>query len=531
MMDHGVLRPFCLAAAVLVTVPTMAASDEQVQKLIERLEAAEARIQELEEQRQPHKTVSTNFSSSTSPFSATIWTDENGDEEDEGTVAKEWGDKWKEQTETNDELNRAIRKSVQSGTSATKSMKVIGRIHADYWGFPGSSPGINVIETGNPNDTPQDRVGFRRMRFGVRGDVSPNLGYRIEMEFAGGHNSEFRDAFISVKDMSWLETVIIGNHKRPYGLDHLNSSRHNVFLERPFVIESFNQDCRRLGVSSNGVSENQAWNWRYGVWNQRLIQDEGHFISDHLQGEFAGRLANTYWYDERSGGRGYAHWAVSTTFAHPDGSTGGDPADFGESESQNEARFRHRPEARTDQRWLDTGRIAGADWYEMIGLEKVINIGSLQIVGEYQNLFMQRDTGFRDLHLHGGYVYASYFLTGEHMPWNRKNGTLDRVKPFENFFLVDRCCGRTGTGWGAWQVAARYSYADFNDHDSSLAINNQNVFGGIGESLTLGLNWLWNANTRLQMNYINGTINSRNVGGILNGGEYDIVGARFMIDF
>ncbi|MCH2211096.1 MAG: OprO/OprP family phosphate-selective porin [Fuerstiella sp.] len=507
----------CLAVLALMGGPAAFALDEPEQRLIQRLEAAEARIKELEKQL-PIQEKSSDTSSE--PFTSASWAPKPG------TYVKDpssdWLEKWEEQQEANDELTASIKKSVQSGTSATKSMKVVGRIHADYWGIPDSSPGINVIETGDPNNTPQDRAGFRRMRFGVRGDVSPNMGYRIEMEFAGGNDSEFRDAFISVKDASWLQTVIVGNHKRPYGLDHLNSSRHNVFLERPFVIESFNQDCRRLGVSSNAVSEDQAWNWRYGVWNQRLIQDEGNYISDHLQGEIAGRLANTYWYDESSGGRGYAHWAVSTTFAHPDGSTGGDPTDFGETESQNEARFRHRPEARTDQRWLDTGRIAGADWYEMIGLEKVINIGSLQIVGEYQNMFMQRDTGFSDLHLHGGYVYASYFLTGEHMPWNRKNGTLNRVKPFENFFLVDRCDGGSGTGWGAWQVAARYSYADFND---------QNIFGGVGESLTLGLNWLWNANTRIQFNYINGTINDRAVGGQLTGGDYDIFGTRFMIDF
>ena len=108
------------------------------------------------------------------------------------------------------------------------------------------------------------------------------------------------------------------------------------------------------------------------------------------------------------------------------------------------------------------------------------------------------------------------------MPWNRNTGTLGRPEPFENFFLVDRCSGGKGTGWGAWQVAARYSYADFNDED---------ILGGKGESVTLGLNWLWNANTRLQFNYISGEIRDRDIGGILTSGRYDIVGARFLIDF
>jgi phosphate-selective porin OprO/OprP len=513
----------------------MGASDEQIRKLIERLEAAETRIQELEQLQNQSAPVAKDVDAGASTVAPVSWAADDGDKVDPTIkeLTSDWEKKWNAQAKTNSDLKEAFKKSVQSGSSGTKLMKASGRIHMDYWGIPNASPGINLIETGNVNNTPQDRVGFRRMRFGLGGDVNPNVGYQIEMELAGGNNSEFRDVYISAKDLSWLQTVIVGNHKRPYGLDQLNSSRYNVFLERPFVIESFNQDARRLGVSSNGVSDDEAWNWRYGVWTQRLIQNEGNYTSDHLQGEIAGRLANTYWYDKRSGGQHYAHWAISATFAHPDGSTGGDPAapNFGLTESQNEARFRHRPEARTISRWLDTGRISGADWYEMIGVEKVINFGPLQFVGEYQNLFMQRDTGFRDVHLHGGYVYASYFLTGEHMPWNRKTGTLDRVKPRENFFMIDRCCGGTDTGWGAWQVAARYSYADFNDQDGIPGITNQDVVGGLGESVTLGLNWLWNPNTRLQFNYINGTIRNRNVGGALVGGNYDILGARFSIDF
>ena len=514
------VRTTIACALFVVATGAAYADDVSYETLLNRLEETERRLKELEQQN-----LSPVYSASLSRSLVPPASDEpaadatDGDDKLEA-LTKKWEEKWEKQEETNDALKSALKKSVQPGSSATTKMKVIGRIHADYWGIPDSSPGTNLLETGDPAISPQDRLGFRRMRFGVGGDVSPNMGYRIEMEFAGGNDAEFRDAYISMKDVSFFQKIIVGNHKRPYGLDHINSSRYNVFLERPFVIESFNQDARRFGVSSNGFSADQAWNWRYGVWNQRLMQDEGNYISDHLQAEIAGRIAHTYWYDEMSDGRGYAHWAISGTAAHPDGTTGGDPptALFGQRRSQNEARFRHRPQARTDQRWLDTGRIAGADWYEMIGVEKVVNIGPLQMVGEYQTLFMQRDAGFQSLFLHGGYVYASYFLTGEHIPWNRKSGQLGRMKPFENFFLVDRCCGGTGRGWGAWQIAARYSYADFVDKD---------IIGGVGESWTLGMNWHWNPNTRLQMNYIMGEI--RNNGGV--SGNYDIIGARFMIDF
>lgn len=51
---------------------------------------------------------------------------------------------------------------------------------------------------------------------------------------------------------------------------------------------------------------------------------------------------------------------------------------------------------------------------------------------------MQRSVG-PDLSFGGVYCYASYFLTGESMTWDRKSGQLGRVTPFENFFLVRTC--------------------------------------------------------------------------------------------
>ena len=423
-------------------------------------------------------------------------------------------------------------KTIASSGHGEATMKVNGRIHADLWTFPDSDAAINTFETGNPLHSPQDSFGFRRLRFGVKGDLWKTMRYKIEMEFAAGNDVEFRDAYFGFEDLPCLQTVLIGNQKRPYGLDHLNSSRYNVFLERPFVIESFNQDARRLGVQSYGVSEDQSWNWRYGVFNQRLVQDEGNYRSDHWQLEFAGRIANTFWYDEASGGRGYAHWAISGTTADPDGTAGANRA-------SNEARFRHRPEARSASRWLNTGRIDGADNYQMVGLENVWNFGALQLVGETQNMWLKRDPGFGpDLHLNGAYVYAAYFLTGEHMPWKRSSGTLDRIKPFENFFLVDTCCDGVQGGWGAWQIAYRWSYADFND---------DNIQGGRGTSHTLGLNWYWNAYARMQFNAIYGEIEDAaisggdNVNDIPGGdprlpvttqsGDYTILGMRFMVDF
>lgn len=413
-------------------------------------------------------------------------------------------------------------KSTTAMGHGDESMKISGRVHLDYWGFPESTPAINVFENNDPAISPQDRVGFRRLRFGVAGKLWETMLYKIEMEFAGGNNVEFRDAFFGWHNAQNSRVLLVGNQKRPYGLDHINSSRYNVFMERPFVIEANNQDARRLGIQSFGFSEDLAWNWRYGMFNMQNIQSTGNYIGDHYQGEAAARLANTFWYDEASNGRGYGHWAVSGTLADPDGINADDAGN-----ASNQGRFRTRPEARSTNRWIDTGGIAGADNYQLLGLENVWNFGALQLVGEYQNVWLDRNGG-EDLHFDGGYVYAAYFLTGEHMPWDRETGQLERVVPYENFFLVDTCNDGVRGGWGAWQIAYRLSYSDYNSDD---------IFGGRGLSHTFGLNWWWNPFARMQFNALYGEIDDHegfsedgDSLGILSG-HYTILGTRLMVDF
>ncbi|QDU94710.1 OprO/OprP family phosphate-selective porin [Lignipirellula cremea] len=494
-------------------------TQEEVQALLSRLQTTEARLQRLELQRLPQvddkgvqhlpAVYQGGAAALPQPMPEGAVEEISGAEEEKEEEDDE--DSLDDRLQKIEDLLEKQKKSddkKKADAAKKPTQKWAGRVHFDYWGFPDEGALPNFLETGDPNAQPQDLFAFRRLRFGVSGTIPDNMQYKIEMEFAAPNALAFKDAYLGWEELPFLQTVLLGNQKRPYGLDHLNSSRYNVFMERPFAVEAFNQDARRVGLQSYGVSENEAWNWRYGTFLMRDLQNVGAQRSDDYQMEVAGRLANTIWYDESSGGRGYAHWALSGTCAFPDGG--------------DQARFRTRPEARTASRWIDTGVIAGGQNYQMGGVEGVVNIGAFSVVGEYQTCNVNR-TNAESLNFHGGYVYVAYFLTGEHTPWDRESGTLDRTKPFENFFLIRRngsgCCG----GWGAWQIAARYSMGDFTDQD---------VVGGEAESLTIGLNWWWNPNARMQFNYIHGHItNADAIPAIATSGDYDIFGARFMVDF
>ena len=408
-------------------------------------------------------------------------------------------------------------------------LNFFGRIHLDYWGFPQVADDIVDNVENRPDGPIKERWNFRRVRIGVKGDLNDNMLYKYEAEFANGSGkTEYRDLFIGFKDVPVFQTVLIGNQKRPYGLDHLNSSRYNVFIERPFIIEAFNQDARRLGIQSYGISEDLRYNWRFGFFNQQLTQNSSGWKGTKFPGEIAGRWATTFWYDEASDGRGYGHFAVSGSL--------GDAGNTSDPNNPNNRinLYRTRPEARSDKRWLDTGVLEDAELSSLFGLEYVLNVGAFQFVGEYLHSNVSRN-GMRDLQFDGGYFYVAYMLTGEHMPWNRKTGCLARIKPFENFFIVRDCDGCVRRGKGAWQIAARYSKADLTDQDGAFA---ENIYGGNGHSLTLDVNWYWNPYARMQFNWLVGAIKDRrnpadpNQGLVGPGnGDYDILGARWMVDF
>ena len=514
-----------LCALAVLASGTTKAEEVTFETLLQRLQNTEQRLQELEQQNSPtFRNASLGYDEN--PLVAVPPADEDKGEEktDEPTFddrLKKLEDGWQDLDKAWSGFEKAEAKK-KADAAKKPTYKIGGRIHADFWSFPEDDGGVGFFENpigtlppGRVGADPEDRFAFRRIRLEAGGDILDHMLYRFQIDFANPGTAAMKDVYFGFKDLPGNQTLLIGNQKRPLGLDHLNSSRMNVFIERPMVVETFNSDARRPGICMYGVTDDESLNWRYGAYYLENISTDGAYIGDQRQMSGNFRLAGSPWYDDSSGGRGYFHWAVAGMLARPDGN------DTGIDDNRNEGRFNTRPEARSNSSWLNTGRIAGADWFETVAVESIFNVGPLQIVGEYMHTFMQRD-GFADTQFPGGYVYVNYMLTGEHIPYDRKSGTIGRLKPFENFFLVDHCGGGKAVGWGALGIGARYSYLDLSDAD---------VLGGVGESVTLGLNWYWTPYSRLQFNLIHGEINDRNPAVGATSGDYTILGTRFAVDF
>ncbi len=129
--------------------------------------------------------------------------------------------------------------------------------------------------------------------------------------------------------------------------------------------------------------------------------------------------------------------------------------------------------------FVDTGQIPASDFQEY-GAEWAWVNGPLSFQAEFACANVIADAGGTQFY-HSGYAYVSYFLTGEHRPYERKRGRVDRVIPFTNFFCVRSKDCDVCHGLGAWEIAARWAYIDL-DQSPNIGAGRMNCY-------TVGLNW------------------------------------------
>jgi phosphate-selective porin OprO/OprP len=116
-----------------------------------------------------------------------------------------------------------------------------------------------------------------------------------------------------------------------------------------------------------------------------------------------------------------------------------------------------RPELRIDPTVLaTTGGIANTEHAQVYSVEAAASYGPFYAQGEYFFYNVDRLTGLSSLNFQGGYVEASYTLTGESHSYNAGSAAYSGIVPANPFSTA------TG-GWGAWEIAGRYSVVDLND--------------------------------------------------------------------
>jgi phosphate-selective porin OprO/OprP len=368
----------------------------------------------------------------------------------------------------------------------------------------------------------QDGADFRRARLAASGNVSEQISYFMQMDFAFFGRPTFTDLWITANDVPVFGNIRVGQWKQPFSLEVVSSFRYTTFMERSVIFQPFTP-FRHLGIGFYDWSEDLNTTWAASLI--RTGQDQfGGSISDDGGNGVVGRLTHLLHWDEASEGRGYLHVGGAYYLNSPPNDT---------------VRFRSIPEMFVGEQpganppgtsgqavpgqlngtpfFVDTNNL-NVETVNTFGAELLWVQGPLSLQTEAVVAVVDRSGNQETLSLPGGYLQVGYFLTGEHRPYDRKAGAIDRVKPFENFFWVRTCDGHGEYGMGAWEVAGRVSYIDLND---------ANVRGGEMTDLTLGINWYLNPYTKLVANYIHSFTEHPTFGDT----ETDIYAMRAQIDF
>ena len=352
----------------------------------------------------------------------------------------------------------------------------------------------------NPTGVELDGTGIKRARLTAFGSVAENVDYRFQFELGGFGRPTITDMYPDIKEVPLLGFVRIGQYKQPFSLEELTSFRFNPFMDRSsiFIFHPF----RRTGVGFYDWTEDGRWTWFVSAF--RGFQDfYGNDLTDNGGYGFAARGTHCLYY-ENDGADVWHFGAVYSLIAPSGGGIqfgrfGGNSPELGLIQGQfgTESFRQNQSMVNTGKQLLNTydpktGKgNRGTAYYQDFHLETAVVRGPFSFQAEGDIVPISMNDGRTPIFA-GGYLFMTYFLTGEHRTYDRNLALFDRIRPKVN-------SGKGHPFGGAWELTARLNY---------ITLDSQGVKGGTLIDPTFGFNWYMNPFTKLTFNYIPVYLNS-----------------------
>jgi len=323
-----------------------------------------------------------------------------------------------------------------------------------------------------------------------------------------GNALSYADVWLGVKDIPYIGRIRAGQMYEPLSLEQLTSDNWVTFIEKSLPVNAL-VPSRNTGFEVLNTACNDRLGWMLGYFLQQqastssngVYKDStGDLFSPHLDStQVAGRITGLPWYENNGEhllhlGVGYAHnFRSDSTISTNPGTLD----------------YKSSPEANLFNPLVDTGNFL-AKGVDIVDPEVALVYGPLSLQGEYmwvQAHDVKSTSGASlgndgEASFFGWYAYASYFITGEHRPYNKTaspsdyQATFGRIIPNHNFNpLIGGC--------GAWEVAFKISQLDTNDIAAGFN-------GGKETDYTFAINWYLNPNMMVKMNYVRAEVDSHN---------------------
>lgn len=293
---------------------------------------------------------------------------------------------------------------------------------------------------------------LRRMRLEFTGEFFDRWYFHIEPKFVED-GVELEEAWLGVRLDSHL--IMFGRMKEPFSFEEMASQRHMDMLNFSILNQFVPAEDHGVTVIGNFDILEYGAGFYNGTGSDDTTSDK----------DGALRLVLHPWGGLQFGG------AVTV---------GRQETDVSGEELRTEARVEWATFLPGTE--IEDERVR---W----GAEAALLEGPFAASAEF--IRIRQEVNEATVHLTGGYVQASYVLTGEGKSWKGERVRIWKgVKP-ERPFLKD-------PDLGAWQVVARWSRLALDDELSPFVTN----FPDRIDSYTLGVNWYANEFVKIKLNYL-----------------------------
>lgn len=380
----------------------------------------------------------------------------------------------------------------ESGDKET-SIKLIGRLHADYRNFDYSES-----SDGTGGATGSDTFDMRRARLGFEGTFKKYYKFKVQTDMAAANKLD--EAYLNI---GWWKQAQLrfGQFKMPAMLEEMTSSNNIDFMERTMAngsVAGKERGAMLHGAPLPGMTYELAFSTGEGQNNaEDDIRVDGIDTLARVTANFAEMMGNKDMVLHAGLMYSTTDLDQANTSIGYDASTEGKGVKF--FDAKTIAAIADDTEVERDR----------------TGVEAAVAYGPFKLQGEWTKVgydFDETGTAATDgcLDIETWYAQAVWNITGE--PWAKmyKGGAWGGLKPKNDF-------DPSGSGWGAWQAGIRYSKFDADDGFRST--------GSVGfleaDAWTLGLNFYPNSNTRIMLNYVRSDFEEQDSQVLVNGRSVD----------
>ena len=365
------------------------------------------------------------------------------------------------------------------------SIGFTGDIQFDSGGYINFHPDSKVV---GPQEL-SDGVNARRARIGVTGTAAGNWGFALVYDAGNSQDTAPKGIETAQLIYSGLSGAAfeLGYSNTFFTLDQSTSSNDTLFLERASpsnIATNFNTGDARTNAGVRFFGD-RYW---VGGYLTGPASGDSHTLTAERFGAFERVAVQAFKGDGYSVHLGVG---VDQLLQAPNSGNG----------TANAVSLSDQPELRVDPTtFLNTGTIGTlanpvtGGW--VLDLESAATWRNLFYQGEYYDYHVDR-RGLHNDQFDGWYGQVSWTLTGESHAYNPQAASYFRIAPKNPFSIAQG-------GWGAWELAARYSYVNLNSNfepGTSLVGAPAAVDGGQQRAATQGLNWYPNDMVRFLVDY------------------------------